>query len=93
MYGPPGTGKTSLVAVMANYLKFDIYDLQLASVREDADLRRLLLGTTNISILVVEDIDCAVDFHTRLQPKTHDDSKVWSSHRLYFHIILPLIYI
>lgn len=79
LYGPPGTGKTSLVAAMANYLKFDIYDLQLASVREDADLRRLLLSTTNSSILLVEDIDCAVDLNTRLQPKTHDDSKVWSS--------------
>ncbi|CAA0403280.1 unnamed protein product [Arabidopsis thaliana] len=75
LYGPPGTGKTSLVAAIANYLKFDIYDLQLASVREDADLRRLLLGTTNSSILLVEDIDCAVDLHTRLQPKTQDDTK------------------
>ncbi|PKI30962.1 hypothetical protein CRG98_048647, partial [Punica granatum] len=23
LYGPPGTGKSSLVAAMANYLKFD----------------------------------------------------------------------
>ncbi|KAL1546771.1 AAA-ATPase-like protein [Salvia divinorum] len=29
MYGPPGTGKSSLVAAMANYLKFDVYDLDL----------------------------------------------------------------
>ncbi|XP_010453976.1 PREDICTED: AAA-ATPase At5g17730-like isoform X1 [Camelina sativa] len=75
LYGPPGTGKTSLVAAMANYLKFDIYDLQLARVREDAHLKRLLLGTTNSSILLIEDIDRAVDLHTRLQPKTHEDSK------------------
>lgn len=27
LYGPPGTGKSSLVAAMANFLKFDIYDL------------------------------------------------------------------
>ncbi|XP_075674815.1 AAA-ATPase At2g18193-like [Castanea sativa] len=26
LYGPPGTGKTSLIAAMANYLKFNIYD-------------------------------------------------------------------
>ncbi|XP_010456563.1 PREDICTED: AAA-ATPase At5g17740-like [Camelina sativa] len=71
LYGPPGTGKTSLVAAMANYLKFDIYDLQLASVKGgDAELRRLLLGTKNSSILLVEDIDCSVDLPTRLQPVT-----------------------
>ncbi|XP_020877785.1 AAA-ATPase At5g17750 [Arabidopsis lyrata subsp. lyrata] len=70
LYGPPGTGKSSLVAAMANYLKFDIYDLQLASVQGDADLRRLLLATNNSSILLVEDIDCSVDLPTRLQPAT-----------------------
>ncbi|ESQ41770.1 hypothetical protein EUTSA_v10015279mg [Eutrema salsugineum] len=68
LYGPPGTGKSSLVAAIANYLKFDIYDLQLASVKGDADLRRMLLTTRNSSILVVEDIDCSVDLPTRLQP-------------------------
>ncbi|VVB14973.1 unnamed protein product [Arabis nemorensis] len=75
LHGPPGTGKTSLVAAMANYLKFDIYDLRLASVKGEADLRRLLLSTTNNSILLVEDIDCSKDLPTRLQPMTHDDSK------------------
>ncbi|CAK9178494.1 unnamed protein product [Ilex paraguariensis] len=33
-YGPPGTGKSSLVAAMANYLKFDAYDLDLRENRE-----------------------------------------------------------
>ncbi|KAG7551014.1 ATPase AAA-type core [Arabidopsis thaliana x Arabidopsis arenosa] len=70
LYGPPGTGKSSLVAAMANYLKFDIYDLQLASVQGDAHLRNLLLATNNSSILLVEDIDCSVDLPTRLQPAT-----------------------
>ncbi|KAL9810677.1 AAA-ATPase [Arabidopsis thaliana] len=69
-YGPPGTGKSSLVAAMANYLKFNIYDLQLASVQGDAHLRSLLLATNNSSILLVEDIDCSVDLPTRLQPPT-----------------------
>ncbi|CAN6811548.1 unnamed protein product [Brassica oleracea] len=67
LHGPPGTGKSSLVAAMANYLKFDVYDLQLASVMRDSDLRRLLLATRNRSILVIEDIDCAVDFPNRLE--------------------------
>ncbi|CAN6550905.1 unnamed protein product [Malus baccata var. baccata] len=30
LYGPPGTGKSSLIAAMANYLKFDVYDLEEA---------------------------------------------------------------
>ncbi|VVB14974.1 unnamed protein product [Arabis nemorensis] len=76
LYGPPGTGKSSLVAAMANYLKFDIYDLQLASVKGDAALRRLLLSTKNSSILVVEDIDCSVDLPTRSTPL--GGLEVWS---------------
>ncbi|CAN0875016.1 AAA-ATPase At3g50940 [Linum grandiflorum] len=60
LYGPPGTGKSSLVAAMANYLKFDIYDLDLKEVQCNSDLRRLLIGTGNRSILVLEDIDRTV---------------------------------
>ncbi|TVU38850.1 hypothetical protein EJB05_12243 [Eragrostis curvula] len=30
LYGPPGTGKSSLVAAMANYLRFSLYDLDLS---------------------------------------------------------------
>lgn len=50
-----GHGKSSSVAVMANYLKFDVYDQQLANVKCDFDLRRLLLATEKISFLVTED--------------------------------------
>ncbi|CAH8381486.1 unnamed protein product [Eruca vesicaria subsp. sativa] len=79
LYGPPGTGKSSLVAAMANYLKFDVYDLQLSSVMRDSDLRRLLLATRNRSILVVEDIDCAVPNRLEQQQlgegKNCDDSQ------------------
>ncbi|GAB2282769.1 Protein HYPER-SENSITIVITY-RELATED 4 [Dionaea muscipula] len=65
LYGPPGTGKSSLIAAMANYLRFDIYDLELTEVRSNHDLRRYLLDTANRSILVVEDIDCSVKFTDR----------------------------
>ncbi|TVU01934.1 hypothetical protein EJB05_52581, partial [Eragrostis curvula] len=65
LYGPPGTGKSSLVAAMANYLKFDIYDLELTEVKSNSDLRRLLVGMSNRSILVVEDIDCSIDLQQR----------------------------
>ncbi|KAI3519214.1 hypothetical protein L1887_08241 [Cichorium endivia] len=66
LYGPPGTGKSSLIAAMANYLNFDIYDLELTDIRSNSDLRRVLLGTANRSILVVEDIDCSVELHDRM---------------------------
>ncbi|XP_052202557.1 AAA-ATPase At3g50940-like [Diospyros lotus] len=64
-YGPPGTGKSSLVASMANYLKFDVYDLDLREVQCNSDLRRLLIGSANRSILVIEDIDCNVGLQRR----------------------------
>lgn len=73
LYGPPGTGKSSLVAAMANYLKFDVYDLQLANVRNDKDLRQLLLATGNKSILVIEDIDCSVDLPDRRSFEDDDE--------------------
>ncbi|KAB5568219.1 hypothetical protein DKX38_002012 [Salix brachista] len=31
--GPPGTGKSSLATAMANYLKFEVYDLDLKEVQ------------------------------------------------------------
>ncbi|KAL5721710.1 hypothetical protein ACHQM5_005320 [Ranunculus cassubicifolius] len=67
LYGPPGTGKSSLVAAMANYLNFNIYDLELTSLRGNSDFRRLLISTKNRSIIVVEDIDRSVDFQNPLQ--------------------------
>ena len=65
LYGPPGTGKSSLIAAMANYLKFDIYDLELTSIYSNSDLRRVLLSTSNRSILVIEDIDCSMEVEDR----------------------------
>ncbi|CAI9104554.1 OLC1v1003251C1 [Oldenlandia corymbosa var. corymbosa] len=61
LFGPPGTGKSSLIAAMANYLNFDIYDLELTDIRSNSELRRLLVTTANHSILVVEDIDCSIE--------------------------------
>lgn len=65
LYGPPGTGKSSLVAAMANHLRFDVYDLDLREVQCNSDLRRLLIGTKNRSIIVIEDIDCNVGLQSR----------------------------
>lgn len=71
LHGPPGTGKSSLIAAMANYLRFDIYDLELTNIKRDSDLRRLLLRTANRSILVIEDIDCSVELPDRNGPSAY----------------------
>ncbi|KAJ4837649.1 hypothetical protein Tsubulata_032332 [Turnera subulata] len=71
LYGPPGTGKSSLIAAMANYLNFDIYNLNLAAVNSDSSLEYLLLHMSNRSILVVEDIDCSIMLHNRQSAEHH----------------------
>lgn len=76
LYGPPGTGKSSLIAAMANYLKFDIYDLELSSIYSDSDLRRILMSTSNRSILIIEDIDCNSEVQDRANGIDQSDSKV-----------------
>ncbi|CAN6698626.1 unnamed protein product [Malus baccata var. baccata] len=81
LYGPPGTGKSSLIAAMANYLRFDVYDLELSGVQNNSDLRKLLLSTTNRSILVIEDIDCTVDLQNRdnWEDKSQDPTRSTSN--------------
>ena len=61
LHGPPGTGKSTMIAAMANYLDYDIYDIELTSVHSNTDLRKLFIETTSKSIIVIEDIDCSLD--------------------------------
>jgi hypothetical protein len=104
LYGPPGTGKSSLVAAMANFLKFDIYDLELTEVKSNSDLRRLLVGTSNRSILVVEDIDCSIELQQRDEGERRgtrptasageeNDDKVSMMLLFHFHPPVRIIYI
>lgn len=65
LYGPPGTGKSSLIAAIANYLNYDIYDLELTGVTDNSELKSLLIRTTRKSIIVIEDIDCSLDLSDR----------------------------
>ncbi|KAJ3679946.1 hypothetical protein LUZ60_016224 [Juncus effusus] len=62
LYGPPGTGKSSLIAAIANFLKYDVYDLELTAVKSNVELRNLFIQTTGKSIIVIEDIDCSLEF-------------------------------
>jgi chaperone BCS1 len=69
LYGPPGTGKSSMIVAMANFLEYDIYDLELTQVKNNTELRKLLIATTNKSIIVIEDIDCSLDLSDRKKKK------------------------
>lgn len=86
-YGPPGTGKSSLVAAVANYLKFDVYDLDLREVQCNSDLRRLLIGSSNRSILVIEDIDCNVGLQNK---DTTDGAAATEEDKVSISLSLPL---
>ncbi|KAL1316468.1 hypothetical protein HN51_068666 [Arachis hypogaea] len=85
LYGPPGTGKSSLIAAIANYLKFNVYDLELDSITSNESLMLLMRSTTSRSIIVIEDIDCNKEVHVRrreqedfgdtdLESVQHDDA-------------------
>ncbi|KAG8080999.1 hypothetical protein GUJ93_ZPchr0007g3746 [Zizania palustris] len=69
LYGPPGTGKSTMIAAMANYLDYDIYDIELTSVRTNSDLRKIFIETTSKSIIVIEDIDCSLDLTGKRKKK------------------------
>ncbi|XP_059644250.1 AAA-ATPase ASD, mitochondrial-like [Cornus florida] len=78
LYGPPGTGKSTMIAAMANLLSYDLYDLELTAVKDNTELRKLLIATTSKSIIVIEDIDCSLDLtgqRTKNIEKSSDDDK------------------
>ncbi|KAK1417126.1 hypothetical protein QVD17_26248 [Tagetes erecta] len=71
LYGPPGTGKSSMIAAMANFLGYDIYDLELTEVNTNSELRKLLMKTSSKSIIVIEDIDCSINLTNRKKNKNN----------------------
>ncbi|KAF6142372.1 hypothetical protein GIB67_023397 [Kingdonia uniflora] len=75
LYGPPGTGKTSLIAAIANFLEFDIYDLELTAVHSNSQLKNLLINTSSKSVIVVEDIDCSLDLSGRTKQVVNKEVK------------------
>ena len=74
--------KSSLIAAMANYLKFNIYDLNLSDQLTDESLRSILLSTTNRSILVIEDIVCGTEWDEERRPT--DAVSILYSHKILF---------
>ncbi|RZC92061.1 hypothetical protein C5167_027949 [Papaver somniferum] len=70
LYGPPGTGKSSMIASMANLLN---YDVELTTVGDNSELRRLLQDTTDKCIIVIEDIDCSLDLTGKRKKQQKED--------------------
>ncbi|KAA8548024.1 hypothetical protein F0562_004715 [Nyssa sinensis] len=76
LYGPPGTGKSTMIAAMANLLQYDVYDLELTAVKDNTELRKLLIDTSSKSIIMIEDIDCSLDLTgQRKKEKEKDEDK------------------
>ncbi|CAA3006887.1 AAA-ATPase ASD, mitochondrial-like [Olea europaea subsp. europaea] len=79
LHGPPGTGKSTMIAAMANLLKYDVYDLELTAVKDNTELRKLLIDTSSKAILVIEDIDCSLDLtgqrEKKKKEKTEEEKK------------------
>lgn len=76
LYGPPGTGKSTMIAAMANLLGYDIYDLELTAVKDNTELRKLLIETSSKSIIVIEDIDCSLDLTGQRRKKIEKEEQV-----------------
>ncbi|KAH6835680.1 hypothetical protein C2S53_016959 [Perilla frutescens var. hirtella] len=70
LYGPSGTGKSSFIAAVANFLNYDVYNLNMWQVIDDADLNGLLLQTSSKSVVVVEDLDRYVAENPRSRVST-----------------------
>ncbi|XP_074330681.1 AAA-ATPase At3g28580-like [Apium graveolens] len=75
LYGPPGTGKSTLIAAMANLLHYDVYDLELTSVKDNTDLKKLLTEIRGKSIIVIEDIDCSLNLTGKREMVNNGEKK------------------
>ncbi|KAJ7766515.1 P-loop containing nucleoside triphosphate hydrolase protein [Mycena maculata] len=61
LYGPPGTGKSSTIHAIAGELNLEIHSFSLSSTFvDDAFLQRATATIPKRSIVLVEDIDCAL---------------------------------
>ncbi|KAL5080171.1 hypothetical protein RYX36_008592 [Vicia faba] len=73
LFGPPGTGKSTMISAIANFMNYDVYDLELTTIKDNNELKRLLIDTSSKSIIVIEDIDCSLDLTGQRKEKTEKD--------------------
>jgi len=88
LYGPPGTGKSTMIAAMANFMNYDVYDLELTAVKDNTELRKLLIETSSKAIIVVEDIDCSLDFTSQRKinkNEKNDEEDSFMEQKDYYH--------
>ncbi|KAK9925158.1 hypothetical protein M0R45_033493 [Rubus argutus] len=75
LHGPPGTGKSTMIAAISNFMNYDVYDLELTTVKNNTELRKLLIETPNKAIIVIEDIDCSLDLTGQRKKKKDKDDE------------------
>ncbi|KAJ4760754.1 P-loop containing nucleoside triphosphate hydrolases superfamily protein [Rhynchospora pubera] len=73
LYGPPGTGKSTMIAAIANFLEYDVYDLELTTIKNNMELKKFFLETSSKSVIVVEDIDCSLNLTSKRVTKNKKD--------------------
>lgn len=82
LHGPPGTGKSTMIAAMANLLSYDVYDLELTAVKDNTELKKLLIATSSKAIIVIEDIDCSADLTGQRREKREKGEEGEKNHVL-----------
>ena len=68
LYGIPGTGKSSTIYTLSNYLKRDIYSINLDIINSYNDFYNKFSHISD-SIVVIEDIDCTKTVKRRTKDK------------------------
>ncbi|GLJ26061.1 hypothetical protein SUGI_0499950 [Cryptomeria japonica] len=64
---------SSLIAAIANYMKYDVYDLELTRIKDNVELRALLIQTKEKFVIIIEDIDCSLHLTDRISRPSHAD--------------------
>lgn len=77
LYGPPGTGKTSLVTGLSSFYNCRVYVVKLGDMM-DSTLMSAISTVKPDSMIVLEDVDCAVlkrEITQNGKPKTKEKDK------------------